>query len=193
MTELEKYIQSYFGVSREELEGISSLFRPLDMKRGDYFLRTGGLSNRLGFVQHGFIREFVQLGEREVTKWISMPGYFVVDLASFLFREPARWTIQALTDCELHVIDQADYQGIRERIPRWPELEKMFIARCFAVLEQRILQHLSLSAEERYRQLFQHNPELFNQVPLQYLASMLGMTPETFSRLRRKSGRGLVG
>lgn len=186
MTELEKYIQTYFGVNQNDLSTISAYFKPLTLKKGDFFLKTGRYSDRLGFVQTGIIREFVVMDEKEVTKWISTKGYFVVDLSSFLFQNPGRWNIQALTDCELHVIDQKDYQKIGQVVPRWAELEKLFIAKCFTVLEDRILQHLSMSAEERYRQLFQFNGELFNQVPLQYLASMLGMTPETLSRLRKK-------
>ena len=66
-------------------------------------------------------------------------------------------------------------------------LDSHFIARCFTVLEDRVVQHLALSAEERYAQLWNFNKELFNQVPLHYLASMLGMTPETFSRIRKKA------
>jgi CRP-like cAMP-binding protein len=54
------------------------------------------------------------------------------------------------------------------------------------MLENRVFDFISLTAEERYKKLFDTNRELFNQVPLQYLASMLGMTPETFSRIRRK-------
>ena len=110
-----------------------------------------------------------------------------MDLSSFVFKQTARWNIQALTDCELYVIDNNDYQKIGQIIPGWNSLEKLFIAKCFTVLEDRILQHLSMSAEERYNQLFSFNKELFNQVPLQYLASMLGMTPETLSRLRKKA------
>jgi len=187
VTELEKYIQTYFGVPNDELTKISSFFKPLMLKKGDYFLKTGKHSDRLGFVQSGIIREFVFIDDREVTKWISTKGYFVVDLASFIFQQPARWNIQALTECELYIIDTKDYQKIGNVIPRWAELEKLFIAKCFTVLEDRILQHLSMTAEERYNQLFNFNKELFNQVPLQYLASMLGITPETLSRLRKKA------
>lgn len=186
MTELEKYIHTYFGVSNEDLSAISSYFKPVTLKKNDQFLRTGHYSDRLGFVQSGILREYVLVNDKEVTKWISTSGYFVVDLSSFFFHQPARWNIQALTDCELFVISQKDYLQIGKRVPRWMELEKLFIAKCFSILEDRILTHLSMTAEERYHQLFNFNSELFNLVPLQYLASMLGMTPETLSRLRKK-------
>jgi len=186
MSELEKYIQTYFGVSNTHLTSISTYFKPVYLKKGEFFLKAGRHSDRLGFVQSGIVREFVLHEDKEVTKWISTRGYFVVDLASFLFNAPARWNIQALTDCELHVISLSDYKKIGQSVANWAELEKLFIAKCFTVLEDRVVQHLSLSAEERYQQLFDFNKELFNLVPLQYLASMLGITPETFSRIRNK-------
>lgn len=187
MTELEKYIQTYFGVTNDDLTKISSFFKPVTLKKGDYFLKTGRYSHRLGFVQSGIIREFVFIDDKEVTKWISTKGYFVVDLSSFLFKKTSRWNIQALTDCELYVIESKDYQKIEQVIPSWTKLEKLFIAKCFTVLEDRIVSQISMTAEERYNQLFNFNKELFNQIPLQYIASMLGMTPETLSRLRKKA------
>ena len=187
MTELEKYLLTYFGVSGEEVRQIISFFEPVQVKKGDYFLRTGRQSDRLGFVQSGIIREYVHTNGKEVTKWISTKGYFVVDLSGLMFHQQARWNIQALTDCELYVISSDNYRQIGKVIPRWIELEKLFIAKCFAVLEDRVVTHLSMTAEERYRQLFGASKELFNQVPLQYQASMLAMTPETLSRLRNKA------
>lgn len=187
MTELEKYIQTYFSVSKDDLTKISAFFKPINLKKGEYYLKAGRQSDRLGFVQSGIAREFVVQNDKEVTKWISTKGYFVVDLSSFMFQLPARWNIQALTDCEIYKIDSNDYRKIGHVIPLWTELEKLFIAKCFTVLEDRIVTHLSMTAEERYNQLFNINKELFNQVPLQYLASMLGMTPETLSRLRKKA------
>ena len=187
MTELENYIHTFFGVKQNDVSKIVTFFKPVQLKKGDFFLKTGMSANKLAFVQSGMLREFVEIEGKEITKWITSKGYFVVDLGSFVFRRSARWNIQALTDCELYLIDFIDYQKIGQAIPKWLELEKMFITKCFSILEERVLQHLSMSAEDRYRQLFQSNKELFNTVPLQYLASMLGMTPETLSRLRKKN------
>ena len=78
-------------------------------------------------------------------------GYFVTDLSGFIFDQPARWTIQALTDVEiLHHQKKNEYEKIKTIIPRWPELERLFIVRCFTTLEDRIFSHLSMTAEERY-------------------------------------------
>ena len=185
--ELAAYIQTFFGVSPEDVEKIISYFERIELKKGDYFLRKGQLSDRLGFMQSGIIREFLVVEDKEVTKWISTKGYFVVDLSSFVFGNPSRWNIQALADSELHVISKANHRTIAKVIPDWHELEKQFIAKCFSILEERVVTLISRSAEERYEQLFKFNKELFNLVPLQYLASMLGMTPETLSRLRKKA------
>jgi CRP/FNR family transcriptional regulator, anaerobic regulatory protein len=187
MTELEKYIQQHFEAQQEALFKISTYFEPTTLKKNDYFLKEGAYCHQLGFVKSGIIREFVYINDKEVTKWISTSGYFVVDLSSFVFQQPARWNIQALTDCELFVIQEHNYQQIGSVVADWQSLEKRFIAKCFGVLENRILSHLSMNAEQRYQQLFAFNSALFNQVPLQYLASMLGITPETLSRLRKNA------
>lgn len=190
MTELERYIKSYFGIVQPgDIQTIISLFKPATIKKGEYFLKSDHFCDKLSFIQTGLLRMFVETDGKEVTQWISTKGYFVTDLASMIFDLPSRWNIQALTDTELFTIKKDDYNQIGKLIPQWHELEKLFIARCFIILEDRIFMHLSMTAEERYQFFFEQNKELFNQVPLQYLASMLGMTPETFSRIRRKNLR----
>ena len=186
MTELEHYIKSYFGIPREDLSSIVSFFHPTTLEKGHYFLKEGQICNQLSFIRSGIIRVYVATKEKEVTQWVGTQGYFITDLSGIMFQKPGRWNIQALIDCEFYTINSIDYHNLGHIIPRWHQLEKLFIARCFTVLEDRIFQFLSMSAEERYNILFEANPELFNQVPLQYLASMIGMTPETFSRIRNK-------
>lgn len=186
MTELEQYIKSYFGVAPENISRISSFFYLKTLKKGDYFLKAGRVCENLGFHKSGLIRVYVTIDGKETTQWISSQGYFVTDLSGLIFNKPSKYHIQALTDCEIYAIDRKDYINLPHVIPQWQELEKLFIARCFIYLEERVFALLSMNAEERYRSLFEQKPELFNQVPLQYLASMMGMTPETLSRLRKK-------
>lgn len=187
MTELEQNIRSYFGIIQpNDLQIISSFFKPAFLKKNDYFLRTGRSCDQLSFVQSGYLRVFKATEDKEVTQWISTPGYFITDLSGWLFESPARWTIQALHDCTLYTIHRKDYKKMGTLIPEWHELEKLFIGKCFTILEDRIYNHLSMTAEERYTFFFERNKELFHRVPLQYIASMLGMTPETLSRLRKK-------
>lgn len=190
MNELATYIQLYFPVAADELAAIAAQFRPDTLERGAYFLKQGRYCDRMAFLSSGLLRIYREVDGKEITQWISTQGYFVTDLASFVFQTPGRWNIQALTDCELYVIDRDNYQSLGKAIPRWQELDKLFVAKCFVMLEERMFSHLHMTAEERYHRLLRESPELFNQVPLQYLASMIGMTPETLSRLRSKQLKG---
>lgn len=185
--ELEEYIKSYFGiVDSSELKQISSFFELQSIKKGEFYLKEGKLSKELSFVQSGLMRIYADLEDKEVTQWISSKGYFITDLSSFVFETPSRWSIQALVNSQVYTISKENYEKIGRIIPAWHQLEKLFIVRCFSIMEDRIFSHLSMTAEERYVFFFENNRELFNQVPLMYIASMLGMTPETFSRVRKK-------
>ena len=186
MTELQQYIRTYFGISKEDMKKVEELFFETELKKGDYFIKTGQYCEKMSFVQSGFIRVFANAGDKEITQWISRKGYFLTDLYSFIFKQRARWNMQALSDCTLYTIQKENYEKLKHLVPDWAEIEKRFIAGCFVTLENRVFTHLSLSAEERYDTLFKSDRELFNQVPMQYLASMLGMSPETFSRIRSK-------
>ncbi|MET0637666.1 MAG: Crp/Fnr family transcriptional regulator [Chitinophagaceae bacterium] len=186
MTRLEQYINANFGVTGEELSMIASLFEPEMIRKGEFYIKSGTTCNKLSFVQSGYLRLYATLADKDITQWIFSKGYFMGDMSSFTFNIPSRWNIQALTDATLFTIQKESYINIVEKVPRWPEIEKHFLISCFSTMENRIFGHLSMSAEERYAAFYENNRELFNQVPLLYIASMLGMTPETFSRIRKR-------
>lgn len=187
MTEFEISLKQHFGIiDAKELKSVASLFKPEILKKGELLLETGKKCDKFCFIQSGFLRVFLETHNKQVTQWISSQGYFVTDLSGFIFDKPSRWMIEALTDTRIYTLNKSQYKKINAIVPQWPELEKQFIIHCFTTLENRIFSHLSMTAEERYQFFFEHNKELFNQVPLQYIASMLGMTPETFSRIRKK-------
>lgn len=184
--ELSKYISGYFDTTSDNAGEIAALFKEERLKRDQFHTRIGSHHGKLSFLKSGFIRIFKQTDKKEVTQWISSKGEFVTDLSSLMFDQPARWNIQALTDCELFTLDYSNYETIKEKIPNWPEIEKLFLAKCFITIEERVFSFLSMTAEERYEFLLQNRPDLLQQIPLQYIASMLGMTPETLSRVRKK-------
>jgi CRP-like cAMP-binding protein len=186
MTELEQYINVNFSVAGEELSIIASLFETEVLRKGEFYIKSGAACNKLSFVQSGFLRLYGTVADKDITQWIFSKGYFIGDMPSLTFNVPSRWNIQALTDTALFTIQKDSYNNIVEKVPRWPEIEKHFLISCFSIMESRIFSHLSMSAEERYAAFYENNRELFNQVPLLYIASLLGMTPETFSRIRKR-------
>lgn len=187
MTSLEQYIHHSIALSPDDLKAITTYFKPSAISKGDFFSRSGRYCEKLSFVQSGYLRVFFEANDREVTQWISPPNYFITDLSSYIYRQPGRWNIQALTDCTMLDLSRDDYDALSKEVPVWKDLDRLFIVKCFGMLEERVFSHLYMSAEERFNLMMKTQPELFNVVPLQYLASMLGMTPETLSRLRKKS------
>ena len=188
MKEIEKYIESYFEVGGKDLTPIADLFKKSTLKKNDYFLREYQSVNKISFVRSGYLRVHAlsNNGEKDITQWISNEGMFITDLSGFIFGTPSRWNIQALSDCEIYTISKENYQSIGTLVKDWEKLDKLFIAKCFVTLENRVFKLLSMNSEEKVKELMEYNSALFNQVPLQYIASMLGMTPETLSRIRKK-------
>lgn len=187
MQELESYINSYFGISGHKGKEIQELFEYQELPKGKRVIRAGVCCDQLSFIQSGYFRVFRHHNEKDVTQYISSPGDFVADLSSLMFQKPARVNIQSLTPARLYTINQKSFQQISQIVPQWNQLEKLFLAKCFMVLEDRVFSFLSMTAQERYEHLFSYNPEIFNIVPLHYIASMLGMTPETLSRIRSRN------
>lgn len=183
---LAELLTELFGVSLHEAKLIQSKFKPENLIKNEFLLRQGERCHKLCFIETGIVRVYAETEHKEITQWIGGDGYFVTDLSSFLFRKAAQRNIQTLTDTRLWSLSFADYELLQDSFTNWNKAEKYFLAKCFVMLEDRVFDFISLSAEERYRRLFDTNPQLFNQVPLQYIASMLGMSAETLSRIRAK-------
>jgi len=187
MTNLETHIQSVFKIPDASLTAVAELFEEDNLKKGDYYLRKDVHCLKMSFQTNGYVRIFKTVNDKEITQWINTEGHFLTDLSSFIFGQRAQWQMQALTDCKLYTLSKNNYNKLAKRVPDWLAIEKQFLAACFVTMENRIFSHLSMTAEDRYHRLYDYNKDLFSQVPQQYIASMLGMTPETFSRIRKKS------
>lgn len=185
---LKEYIHTYLGIDHYQIGQIEPLFEKQILKKGEFWIKKDSFNSPLSFVKQGYLRVYAidQGGTKEITQWLSTPDSFLADLSSLVFDTAIRFNIQALSDCELYTISNRNYKKINQLVPQWSTLEKLFISKCFTTLEGRVFQLLSLSAEERYDKLMEQNAALFNHIPHLYIASMLNMTPETLSRIRKK-------
>ena len=154
--------------------------------KNDFYTKSDRVCDKLSFVKNGILRVYAFADRKEITQWISTENFLITEVLGFFFDKPNRWNIQAFSDTELFTISKTNYHKLCKEFPKWNEIEKRFLVKCFAMIEDRVFSHLSMSAEERYELYFQQNRALFNQVPLQYIASVLGMTAETFSRIRNR-------
>ena len=98
MSELKKHIIENFGFAKSEFDNIQDFFQPMNIKRGEFFLKEGQYVKHLGFVEKGILREFLYVNEKEMTKWFSTSGYFAVDLSGFLFDQKSKVNYQAITE-----------------------------------------------------------------------------------------------
>jgi CRP-like cAMP-binding protein len=150
-------------------------------------LRERQVSNEYLFLEHGFIRAFAHdVDGNEVTTHFYMPGQVVFEVTSFFNRVPSKENIQALTDCSGWFITYDQLNHFFHALPEFREFGRSILVKGFAALKTRMLSMITETAEERYAYLLQTAPELFQVVPLKYIASYLGITDTSLSRIRKE-------
>ena len=183
---LQKYIQGIVEFTDSELELIMSHFEPMSLPAGEYFVDEGLICNQIGFITKGYLRSFYEINDGEVTTMINTKHNIVTAHTSFTLQRASMQYIQSITDAELLVMSHDSMQELYDKSPKWDRLGRLITERVYGYVEGRVVDYLSLSPEERYRKLIQENAKLIKNVPLRYIASMLGITPETLSRIRNK-------
>lgn len=185
MNLLKTCISNQVNIDPTALDRIVSNFDTVELAKGHFFHRSGKICRKMAFIESGFLRMYDVADGKEVTFWIGSSGKFITALSSFVFETPSYWNIQAITDAKLYVISREKHFELSGTEPKWLEFDNKLLAHSFALLEEKMFAQLHTTAKERFQKLMKEEPELFRHVPLHYIASMLGITPESLSRLRK--------
>ncbi len=165
-----------------------SFFKPMALKKEEYFLEVGKKCNQVAFIKTGMLRIFYPNDKGEdTTCYFSLPNEFVTSFSSFTTQNNSTENIQAILPSELFVISKQDLETLYQTIPSTQEFGRKAAENMAIIMEKRISLFLNHTADERYQYLLKNNSILIQKVPLQYLASYLGISPQHLSRLRKNS------
>ncbi len=192
MEALKACISNEITITTKAMNTILAAFEPIEISKGEFFLKSGTICRQMAYISSGYMRMYDIVDGKEITLWIGNSGKFITSLSSFIFETTNIWNIQAITACTLYVIKREDHFELSKKEPKWLEFDNILLARSFALLERSMFSQLHTTAKQRFQQLLKEEPTLFNNVPLQYIASMLGITPESLSRLRKNEVKSIT-
>ena len=185
--ELEEYIRKISWVSDDIFEELYRLFRPLKLKKYDFFIKEGAYANQIGFLNKGVVRAFfLNDAGKEYNKQFFVGASIIGAYTSLLTKQPNQIAQQALTDCELLV---ADYQQVEALYKKHHELERFgrkIAEYYFLEKEQKEIEMALLDAEKRYRIFRKTFPQIELIIPQYHIASYLSISPTQLSRIRKK-------
>lgn len=183
----QKYINQVGSISPESLQAILGLFRPIKLKKNDFFVKEGAFAKQIGFLQEGIVRAYFMNREgKEYNKQFFDAPSIIGAYTSLLTKQKNKIAQQALTDCKILV---ADYNEIEKLYAKHHDLERLgrkVAEFYFLEKEKKEIEMALLDAEKRYLILRETFPLLETKIPQYHIASYLGISPTQLSRVRRK-------
>ncbi len=190
MTTLTENIDQIVSLTSEEKEAIENAYGHMKLRKGELWIRQGRMCDQVAYVVSGHLRNyFIEDAGNEVTCFFVPPDSFITAFTSFLTNTPTHENIAALEDTTLRVISKKALEGLSESIPKLQIFRRVIAENLFIMMEKRIAMLQSQTAHERYERMLRENPDIVLSVPLQYIASFLGITPQHLSRLRKELTR----
>ncbi len=178
--------QNHITAPKATIDAIVAQFEEKKYTKNDFFLKEGKVSNAYYFLVDGFMRAFTLDTEgNEVTTNFFGKNKVVFEVSSFFLQTISTESIQAVTDCRGFSISFEKLNTLFHSFPEFREFGRMMLVKNFAAFKQRTLSLINKSAEERYAELMQSNPEIFQHAQLKHIASYLGVTDTSLSRIRR--------
>lgn len=181
------FMQQILPVASHIADDMAADFEQYLYTKNDLLLKEGRISDDYLFLETGLIRAFTyDTAGNEVTTNIYSSHSIVFEAASFIKRTPTKENIQALADCTVWVLKYDSFQTLFHSIPAFREFARANLVNGFIALKERTLGMINLTAEQRYENLLHTRPDIFQNVPLKYLASYLGITDTSLSRIRKE-------
>ncbi|SDQ01412.1 cAMP-binding domain of CRP or a regulatory subunit of cAMP-dependent protein kinases [Mucilaginibacter sp. OK268] len=157
------------------------------IKRKQFLLTDGDICKHSAFVTSGCLRGYtVDKGGIEHVLSFAPPDWWIADMYSLLSQKPGILNIEALEDTEVLLLSKANQEKLYQQIPKFEHFFRILTENSLVASQQRLIDGLSLTAEERYNNFCKRYPTLIDHLPLKQIASYIGVTPEFFSRMRNK-------
>ncbi len=184
------YIQEISGklLSEEDKQLLMEHFKPKKLRKRQYFLQEGDVCKYIGFIVKGSARTFTidEKGHEHILK-LSLENWWLADFESFYLLTPSRFNIEALEDLEVLQSTNAQIEEYLKHIPAFSAMANV-ISQNYTIANQKRMQAaMSYTAEERYEDLISNYPQFLQRFPQNMIASYLGLSPETLSRLKKNS------
>jgi len=173
-------------IDSDEEKVFLSVFKPMHLKKGDFFLKEGEVNNKLGFVVEGLVRYFVYKNDEESTLEFSKENEFIAEYQSFLSQSQSIQAIQAIEDTTLLVTDFDGLQNIYTKTKNGNLIGRLVIEYRFGHLMKQLLSIYMHNPEERYLNFLKSFPDLVQRIPQYYISSYVGVKPESLSRIRKR-------
>ncbi|MGZ3819461.1 MAG: Crp/Fnr family transcriptional regulator [Mucilaginibacter sp.] len=184
MTSLQSRLNEISPLTAESQTEFLNAWRHWSVSKDHLLVRESSVSNYIYFVEKGIARIFYHKNGKEVTEWIAMDEQFFLSLSSFYMRTPSRLIIQTLEPSEIYGIHHNDLMSLVDKYRDVERLLRNMMTGGFIMSQQRMFSMQFESAQQRYKMLLETQPSIIQRVPLSHIASFLGITPETLSRIR---------
>lgn len=185
-----EYIARFMDIGPELENRIFSVAQPHVAKKGDHLLRTGETNEYYYFLQKGALHVYYNRGRKRVTSWISMDQELLTTVDTLTKPRPARENIEVLEDSVLLRISRKNMEQLYAESKQFERLMRLAVSHYFGVMNRKLHASYFMSAKERYDSLLERHPEVTFRIPLGVIASYLGISQETLSRIRNpKYGR----
>ena len=188
MINIREYIEKTVAVSDADWQLFSSKLKVRTFKKKTTILGIGETENYISFIEEGIARFLIpkEDEEKDLTFGFCFKNEFVSAYDSFLTRKPSLYRLQALSDIRMWSISHEDLQEVYEKSFAGNVIGRLSSERLFLIKSKREQSLLNESAEERYLNLFTERPNLIKEIPLKYVASYIGVTPQALSRIRKR-------